>query len=247
MKGLLVCLICLLSFGCSATTAKKKTDADTHYMLGVSYLREGDATKALKEFMLAVEADPQNKDAQAALGQAYQLKKAYPKAEEHYRKALELAPDDPQVENNLGDLYLTLQNWDAAIEQFRRASSNLLFSKVEVPLTGMGVAYSHKGLYLDAIEAFHKALKANPRYPLAHFYLGEAYYALNKIDLAIESYQEAIKLVPDYVQAHYRLAMSYMRQEKPGLARQSFAKVVALAPDSEPGLLAKDYLKLIDK
>jgi len=237
--------VLLALIGCSAPSAQQQADAETHYMLGVSYLRENDATKALQEFLVAVKADPRDKEIQAALGQAYQLKMAYPLAEEHYLEALELSPNDPQIRNNLGALYLDMKNWDKAIEQFRLASGNLLFNQPEVSLTGLGVAYFNKSQYPDAIGAYRKALLARPHYPPAHFYLGEAYYALSKPDLAIESYQEAIKAAPNYVQAYYRLGMAYMRIEALGKARESFEKVVELAPDSEPGLLARDYLTVL--
>ena len=250
MKGIAVKLVIwLLLFvlaGCSAPNLQKQAESDTHYMLGISYLRERDATKALKEFLLAEKVDPTNMEVHAALGQAYQLKKAFPQAEEHYLKALELSPDDPQTENNLGALYLDMKSWDKAIDQFRRASENLLFNETEVSLTGMGVAYANKTQYLDAIESYRKALAAKPDYAPADFYLGEVYAAMNKPDLAIKSYLDAIEVAPNYVQAHYRLAMVYMRIEELKKARASFQRVIELAPDSEPGKLAREYLTLTE-
>jgi len=250
LKGIavkfVICLLLCTLAGCSATNLKKQAESDTHYTLGISYLRERDATKALKEFLLAEKLDPNNKEVHAALGQAFQLKKAFPQAEEHYLKALELGPDDPQTENNLGALYLDMKSWDKAIEQFRRASENLLFNEPEVSLTGMGVAYANKTQYLDAIESYRKALVAKPDYAPAHFYLGEVYAAMNKPDLAIKSYLDAIEAAPNYVQAHYRLAMVYMRIEELKKARASFQRVIELAPDSEPGKLAREYLALTE-
>jgi Tfp pilus assembly protein PilF len=238
--------VILVLVGCAGPTVQQQTDAETHYMLGVSYLRERDATRALKEFLIAEKADPENKNVHAALGQAYQLKKAYALAEQHYLKAIALNPDEPQIKNNLGALYLDLKQWDRAIEQFRQAAGNLLFSEAEVSLTGMGFAYFNKAQYLDAVEAYRKALQANPQYAQAHFYLGEAYSALNKPELAIKSYLEAIKLSPNYVLAHYRLGLAYMRIKELVKAKSSFSRVIELAPDSEPGLQAKDYLAIIE-
>jgi Tfp pilus assembly protein PilF len=232
--------------GCAGPTTQQKAEAETHYMLGVSYLRERDATRALKEFLIAEKTDPDNKDVHAALGQSYQLKKAYELAEKHYLKALDANPDDPQTKNNLGSLYLDLKQWDKAIEQFRQASGNLLFNEAEVSLTGMGVAYFNKAQYLDAIEAYRNALQANPQYAQAYFYQGESYAALNKTDQAIKSYLEAIRFAPNYVQAHYRLAMAYMRIKDLKKAKSSFTRVIELAPDSETGLLARDSLALIE-
>jgi tetratricopeptide (TPR) repeat protein len=230
---------------CSATQAKKQ-DGSVHYMLGGSYLQEGNATGALKEFLLAAEADPNNADIQAALGQAFHMKQAYGEAETHYLKALSLKKDDPQVQNNLGALYLDMKRWDKAIEYFRRASSNLLFQDPEVALTGMGVAQFNLGRYLDAVESYKLALHDNPNYPQAHFHLGEAYYALDKVDLAVQEYQAALRLAPNFVQAHYRLAMTYMRLHQVEKARTEFLVVVRLAPESDQARLAKDYLAILN-
>jgi len=238
-------LLLLVLVGCTVPVENKSKDGNVHFMLGVSYLREGASTKALKEFLQAVESDPKNPDVHAGLAQAYQAKRAFALAEEHYLKALELRKDDPQIENNLGALYLDMQQWDKAIDAFRKAGNNLLFGNSEIAYTGMGVAYFNKGDYLDAIESYTKALQFDQRYPQAHFYLGEAYAALNQNEQAISAYREALHWVPGYVAARYRLAMAYMRQDKTAAAREEFLEVVRQSPDSEQGHLARDYLAIL--
>lgn len=248
MRALRFCVwtILLVSLvGCAVPVENKNKEGNVHYLLGVSYLKDGDATKALKEFLQAVSDEPGNADTHAGLAQAYQAKRAYPLAEEQYLKALKIKPDDPQIRNNLGALYLDMHQWDKAIAAFRQAGTNLLFSNSEVSFTGMGVAYANKGDYPDAIAAYKKALQYEQRYPQAHFYLAEAYAALNQLDMAIASYQEALHWAPEYVAAHYRLGMAYMRQNQSAEARQEFSEVVRLAPDSEQAKQAHDYLAIL--
>lgn len=237
-------IVVVLLVGCGAAKKRRK-EAEAHHILGVSYLRERNPTLALKEFLLAEEANPRGVDIQAALGQAYHLKKAYAEAERHYLRALELSQEDPRFQNNLADLYLSMERWDDAIRLFREASSNLLFSNPEVALTGMGYAYFQKGEYLDAVTAFKEALAHQPRYPQAHLRLGEAYYALEKTGLAIEAFQQALSIAPNYVLAHYRLGLAYVKQRQTDRAVASFREVVRTAPDSEAAKLAADYLKLL--
>jgi len=244
LTGLLILLPAFM-FGCATPDKKPSKDAESHYMYGVSYLKEGNATRALNEFLQAVEGAPDDPKIQAALGQAYHLKGAYSLAEQHYLESLKLAGKDPQVHNNLGALYLDMQQWDKAIEQFRIAANDLLFANPAISLTGMGVAYFNQGNYLDAVESCKKALFANPGYVQAHFYLGEAYYALNRTDMAVKSYLDALKISPGYVAARYRLAMAYMRLEQTDKAREAFREVLRSAPGSEQGRLADDYLKIL--
>ncbi len=241
ITGLL--LLALLS-ACGAPK-QHQDDAEVHYILGLSFLREQDYTSALKQFMLAEKKAPHRADIQGALAQAYQLKKAYPDAERHYLLAVEHSQQDPQYQTNLAALYLDMQRWDDALTYFRKASGNLLFRSPEVAFTGAGFAYFQKGDYLDAVIAYREALAREPGYVPAHFRLGEAYYALDKIDLAIEAFQDTLRLSPDFAQAHYKLALSYMKEQEPEKAAESFNEVLRLAPNSEWAKLSRDYLKLL--
>lgn len=241
---LLIVLVLLLPVACTPVADVKK-DASVHETLGFSYLQEGNPTKALKEFLLAVEDDPENPDIRSGLAQAYHRKKAYELAEEQYLKALEYSHGDPKIRNNLGALYLDMQRWEDALRHFRLAADNLLFGSPEVARTGMAVAQIKLGKYIDAVESCQRALQINPQYPQARLYLGEAYDALDKPDLAIVEYRKAVVFVPNYLEAHYRLGMSYMRQKKMKEARDEFSRVIDIAPESDRGRLASQYLKLL--
>jgi Flp pilus assembly protein TadD len=242
---LLLALSLLLTAGCGVT-AKARKDAEVHYILGVSYLREQNPTLALKEFLFAAQLDPKNPDIQNALGQAYQIKGAHAEAETHYRRALELSPGNPLYQNNLADLYLGMERWDDAARNFRKAADNLLFTSPEVALTGLATAYFQKGELLESVSACKEALKHNPRYAQAHLRLGEAYYALGKLEAAVEAYLQAAAIEPRFVLAHYKLGLAYAKLKNPAKAAAAFREVVRLAPaDSELARNAADYLKLL--
>ena len=153
----------IVSLGCSAGRTQPD-EPDPHYLLGISYLQEGNATLALKELLAAEKNYPGDPDIHAALGQAYHMKRAYSQAETHYLEALDINSDDPRIENNLGALYLDMKKWDQALHYFQSAADNLLFTDPEVALTGMGFAYFNKGDYLSAVEAYKQALNQDPRY-----------------------------------------------------------------------------------
>jgi Tfp pilus assembly protein PilF len=241
---IMLLVACLLA-GCGGSNKNKSDPGEAHYLLGVSYLREHNPTMALKEFLLAAEAKPQRADIQSALGQAYHFKKAYSEAEEHYLRALQLDPENPHFQNNLAALYLDMERWDDAIRYFRKASDRLTFTSPEVALTGIGYAYLHKGEYLQAVTACKEALSHNSRYPQAYLRLGEAYYALDKSDLAIDTFLKGLALAPNFTEAHYKLALAYAKSGETDKAKASFRQVIRLAPDSEQGELAADYLKLL--
>ncbi|HAD03620.1 MAG: hypothetical protein A2091_09675 [Desulfuromonadales bacterium GWD2_61_12] len=242
---MVVLLVFLLFFGGCSVSKKNKNDAMVHYALGVAYLREPSISLALKEFLLAEKYNPGHADIQAALAQTYQQKKAYAEAERHYLKALQLDHNNPSYLNNLAVLYLETGRWNDAIRTFRQAAADLLFETPEIPLAGICHAYIQKGEYLSAVVACQDAISRNPRYAVAHQRLGEAYFALDKNDLAIRAFQQAVTLVPGYVDAHYRLGLAYLKVRRNELASASFRKVITLAPDSEQGRQSREYLSLI--
>jgi Tfp pilus assembly protein PilF len=235
----------LLTTGCASSGKKKGTQAEVHFLLGISYLQEQNPTLALKEFLKAEEFDARDHRIQAALGQAYQLRKAFGQAEAHYLRALRLDRNNPQYRNNLGALYLDMQRWDDAIGYFRQAADDLLFTSPEVPLTGLGLAYFQKNQYPEAIAAYREALGHRPRFAVARLRLGEVYFAQGHTSQAIAEYLQALAVAPEFVLAHYKLGLAYLQAHETASAKASFAAAYRLAPDSEPGRSAGNYLELL--
>lgn len=240
---LLACL--LLTTACAAPGKKKGTQAEVHFILGLSYLQEQNPTLALKEFLKAEEYDPRDHRIQAALGQAYQLRKAYPLAEMHYLRALRLDRNNSQYKNNLGALYLDLQRWDDAIGYFRQAADDLLFTSQEMALTGLGLAYFQKGDHAKAIAAYREALDHRPRFVMARLRLGEVFFAQGETKQAIAEYLQALAVAPESVLAHYRLGLAYLQGQETAKAKAAFATAYRLAPDSEAGRLAGNHLAIL--
>ncbi|WP_305041184.1 tetratricopeptide repeat protein [Geoalkalibacter sp.] len=238
-------LVLVLSVAACAPRQDAVKQAEVHYTLGVAYMREPNLPGALREFLKAADLDPRNAQIQQVLGQTYHLMKAYPEAERHYLEATRLAPRESSYQNNLGALYLDMQRWDEAIVHFRRAAQDLLFDQPAVALTGIGMAHFQKGSYIDAVAAYQEAIQKNRRYAPARVYLGEAYNALNKPDLALQEFLEAARVDPSYPQAHYQLGLAYMKQNDRDKAAAAFRQVVTLSPESETGRLAESYLRLL--
>lgn len=242
---ILVVLLLSLLAGCTTVGPKPDKIAESHLMLGTSYLQSNNPTAALKEFLQAEEVKPDDVEIQAGLAQAYQRKKAYPEAEKHYLKALKLSPDDPDVANNLGALYLDMGRWDDAKRYFRQAADNLLFAHPEVALAGEGTALLQQGNYLEAVTVLKKSIRIQPHYAVAHLRLGEVYYALDKNDQAIEEFKAALVDAPNFVMAHYKLALALQKDDRNDEAIAELNKVLSIAPDSDLAKLAKEHLDLL--
>lgn len=78
-------------------------------------------------------------------------------------------------------------------------------NKAELDLLDKGIEYYQKGYeqnYKQAAGLFEQALKIDPTYSQAAFYLGLTYNALYDEDKAQEYYKKAIEIDPDYLEAH---------------------------------------------
>lgn len=231
----------------SACTADKKTgeNAESHYMLAVSYLQSNNPTMALKEFLLAEQFNDDDARIQNGLGQAYFFKKAYSEAERHYLRALSLDKNNPQYQNNLAANYLDAGRLDEAIHFFKLAATNLLFARPEVAWTGIGSAYLQKGAYAEALEAFNASIAANRRYAPGYVYRGDVYYTMGKTDKAVADFYQAIEFYPDYAQAYFKLGVAQIKLRSTKDAVKSFKRVIELAPDTELSRQATNYIKVL--
>lgn len=222
-------------------------DGKVHYTLGISYLREPNYSLALREFLIAAEANPDDPNIHLSLGQTYQLMRSYDDAEKSYKKALRLsdASFTPICQNNLGALYLDMKRWDDAISYFTLAANNLLFQNADVANAGIGYAHFNKGDILTAISFYKKSLEKNLNYATAHMRLAEAYEAFGKTDLAMKEYQEVVKMAPDNPVVQFQYGISSAKLGKKSQAVQAFREVIRISPDSEEARLAGDHIKLL--
>lgn len=244
---LIVMVACLVLIGGCAGTSDMmdNPDAEVHFNMGVSYLKEPNPAQALKSFLDAEKLAPRDPKIHDALAQAYMLKMAYDKAEERFKLAIELSDNDPKYLNNLAAMYLSQERYDEAIDYFDRAAQDLMFDQPELAYVGKGYAHFKKHDYLDAVTAYSRALEFNPRYALGHFRLGEAYYELGKTSLAKQSYNRALELAPNSAVIHYRKGIAEVKLRQISDAQKSFRQVVKLDPEGEYGRQAADYLKIL--
>lgn len=95
--------------------------ATAHYYLGSIAKQRKQLAEALREFELALKANPEYTDALAELGQYYLLQKNYAQAEQHIRRALTINPDHYAANLNLLTLYTRTKNKNLAEQEKRFA------------------------------------------------------------------------------------------------------------------------------
>lgn len=85
--------------------------------------------------------------------------------------------------------------------------------------------------FARAVEYFQCALKLNPKYAMAAFYLGLSQLASGDLNAAENSFRRALELDPANFTAAFNLGVVYSRRQQTDAAIQAFQRAVAILPD----------------
>lgn len=112
-------------------------------------------------------------------------------------------------------------------------------------LYNQGVRFHSTGKLEEAMQAYEKALEADPTMANAHYNLGLIHKARNNHDAACIAFQKAVELQPGFPDARYMLACVLRDQGKPQAAIEQWEALVSSNPNHAQsfhalGLLYKD-------
>lgn len=101
----------------------------------------------------------------------------------------------------------------------------------------LGSLYLDKKLFVQSINLFQKALKAQKdlepeNQALIYNAMGYAYFAQEQYDLAIRQYKEALKLYPEYVTALNNLGNVYDRKQMTVKALETYEQALQYDPNN---------------
>ncbi|CUS95082.1 tetratricopeptide repeat protein [Candidatus Kryptonium thompsonii] len=148
-------------------------------------------------------------------------------AEKLLRKAYELEPNNEEVLFMLGNICLRSKRFDEAIKFY----TSLLSLDYPVVHYNLGLAYYHKGNYLEAEAEFKKVLKLDPDFPKAFESLGEILIKLGNYKEAIDYLQRGIKREPYNYTLYHLLAISYWNLGELNEAKRAIETAIDLEPN----------------
>lgn len=101
----------------------------------------------------------------------------------------------------------------------------------------LGSLYLEKKLFVQSLNLFQKALKAQKdlepeNQALIYNAMGYAYFAQEQYDLAIRQYKEALKLYPEYVTALNNLGNVYDRKQMTVKALETYEQALQYDPNN---------------
>ncbi|MFG5859819.1 type IV pilus biogenesis/stability protein PilW [Metapseudomonas sp. CR1201] len=167
---------------------------DAYIELGIGYLKQGATERAKVPLKKALELDPSNADANAALALVFQTEIEPELAGQHYRKALS-SRTDARILNNYGSFLYEQGRYQDAYERFQQAASDNLYPERSRVFENLGLTALKMNNPALAKQHFEKSLRLNRQQPTA------------LLEMARLSFEEK-QYVParDYYQRYSRIA-----------------------------------------
>lgn len=110
--------------------------------------------------------------------------------------------------------------------------ANAVTSKNYMAITMLGSQLAEEHKYDEAIAYYQTALRYQPTFPEAHFFMGAALDEQGKLDAAIAEYEQALWFKPVQEQTHIFLGIALGRQKKYDEAMAHYQAALKINPDS---------------
>ncbi|MDQ1830125.1 XrtA/PEP-CTERM system TPR-repeat protein PrsT [Massilia scottii] len=207
------------------------------------FQQQGDHVSALIQLKNAVAKNPTDPEARLALGETYNKLGDAVSAEKEVRKAMELgmAP-----ERTLPELLLA-QLFQGQFQKVIDATADKAYTADVKVVSQRGAAFYQLGKRAEAAEAFERALKLDPGYPVALMGLANIAMANEDKAAAARYVDLAVTNNPKDIQSWLFKGDFERAQGNPAAALAAYDQVLALDPDSASGHLQKAYLLIAER
>jgi tetratricopeptide (TPR) repeat protein len=215
-------------------------NSDTVHTLGLTELRLGSPTDAIRHLEQAMAMAPQNLSYAVTLAQAKIQEKDWSGAEAVFKKACESSPKSPEAQILLGRFYAFQNNYPKAIDQFQKAL--LIDGKNAPALFNLAAAQLQSGMKAES-ELNYKKLSLLPYKPT------EAMYALflyeqGRRDEAIVELRRLAARDPDDREARTRLVAAYQTTNRYSEALKVLNDALKSNPKDLDALLQRGEIAL---
>ncbi len=198
---LLVSTVLLAACVSTGQVDPMKTDAgrdaarDAYINLGIGYLKQGATERAKVPLKKALELDPSNADANAALALVFQTEMEPDLADQHYRKALS-SRNDSRILNNYGTFLYEQKRYKDASERFQQAAEDNLYPERSRVFENLGLTALKMNNPALAKQHFDKALRLNRQQPLALLEMAQLSFDEKQYVPARDYYQRYSQIAP---------------------------------------------------
>ncbi|WP_342246060.1 type IV pilus biogenesis/stability protein PilW [Pseudomonas sp. OTU5201] len=168
---------------------------DAYIDLGIGYLKQGATERAKVPLKKALEMDPSNADANAALALVFQTEMEPELADQHYRKALS-SRSDSRILNNYGTFLFEQGRYKDAYERFLQATEDNLYPERSRVFENLGLTAMKMNNTALAKQHFDKALRLNRQQPMALLEMAQLSFSEKQYVPARDYYQRYSQIAP---------------------------------------------------
>ncbi|MGV8843441.1 MAG: type IV pilus biogenesis/stability protein PilW [Pseudomonas sp.] len=138
---------------------------DAYVQLGIGYLQQGATERAKGPLKKALQLDPANADAHAALALVFQAEMEPKLADQHFREALSQRSQDPRFLNNYGSFLFEQQRYEDAYERYQQAAADTLYQDRSRVFENLGMTALKLDQRDKAKQYFEHSLRLNTQQP----------------------------------------------------------------------------------
>ena len=203
--------------------------------LVVSYMRAGQAAKALNALLPGLNRDNVDPDLLSVAGEVYLLNGDLKKAEEYFAKAAAQSPQDGRKRTSLALTRLMSGATEAAFDELQAIAESDTGTSADLALIS---AHLKRREFDPALKAIDALEKKQPDKPFAAQLRAITLVAKNDVNGARKSFERALALDPHYFPAVASLAGLDFTEKKPEVAKKRFEAVLAQDPKNGQAWLA---------
>ena len=159
----------LLLSGCVTTTtggfSEKKSpqrSVENYTQLGVGYLQQGRTDWARDRLQKALEIEPDNAEANAAMGMVWQTEGELQLAETSYKKAISSDRKYTRAYHQLGRMYSANKRYDEAEKYLQKATEDPYYEARPTAFNDLAISYYRSGNESNAIDTYKETLRLSP-------------------------------------------------------------------------------------
>src|SRR5947209_2385260 len=204
--------------------------ADDLKIVGLDYALLNDYVSSAKYLRMAVEREPNNREALYHLGRVLYVQNQFDEAIAMFRRVLALDPDDVKAMTNLGLAFEGKNDSDAAVKIYREAiaADGAAAKHTERPYYELGRLLSVRGDTAGSVRLLAKATELNARCAECFVELGKCHSNSGELSAARKDLERAVAIDDRNIAAHYALARVYKRLQLGELAAKELARTEEL-------------------
>lgn len=210
----IIVVLSLLLSACVTKSNSSLTDkadpevaVERYVQLGLEYIKRNDLHRARKHLSRALEINPDDASANAALGLIYHQEGENEKAEGLFTKAIESDPNYTPGRSYFGAYLFAQQRYQEALKQFQTAAKDTRYEARTQIFSNIALCQIQLGNNELAIDAYQKSLQLDRVNGIALSGITELYILAGSFDKSQHYYNRLVRLIRESGMRHTALSL----------------------------------------